>query len=86
MKKISALVLVALLLTSCSSDSLREAPGFKFSTNSSWQDGTIEPGYGNRWIIRNSSGRRIGTLTPDHGGRWIIRNTDGHRVGTVEGR
>ncbi|KKM21698.1 hypothetical protein LCGC14_1632710, partial [marine sediment metagenome] len=53
MKKTYILALAALLLTSCEPSALRESPGFEFFGNFSWQGGTIEPGYGNRWIIRD---------------------------------
>lgn len=86
MKKTYILALAALLLTSCEPSALRESPGFEFFGNFSWQGGTIEPGYGNRWIIRDSSGRRLGTVEPNYGGRFIIRDTDGRRVGIIEGR
>jgi hypothetical protein len=45
---------------------------------------TLEPGIGNRLILRDAGGRRTGTIEPGIGNRLIIRNRQGRRTGTVE--
>ncbi len=45
---------------------------------------TLEPGIGNRLILRDATGRRTGTIEPGIGNRLIIRNRQGRRTGTVE--
>ena len=45
---------------------------------------TLEPGIGNRLILRDARGRRTGTIEPGIGNRLIIRNRQGRRTGTVE--